>query len=96
MTSQLKHHFSNKITTLYTRLLIEVFFAALLQRCDMVERRRDVKTITLQRRYDVVCLRGLGYSRHSGTQGTWALARLRHFIQQSRGYYIHRHFENVC
>ena len=41
---------------LYRRLIIGVFFTTLLQRCDMVERRRDVKTITLQRRYDVVCL----------------------------------------
>ena len=42
---------------LYRRSLIDVFFATLLQR-DMVERLRDVKTITLQRRYDVVCLLG--------------------------------------
>ena len=28
----------------------------MLQRCDMVERRRDVKTTTIQRRNDVVCL----------------------------------------
>ena len=45
--------------TLYRRLLIEVFFATLLQRRDMVERRRDIKTVTLQRHYDVVSL--LGY-----------------------------------
>ena len=44
--------------TLYRRLLIEVFFATLLQRRDMVERRRDIKTITLQRRHDVVSLLG--------------------------------------
>ena len=44
--------------TLYRRLLIDVFFATLLQRRDMVERCRDVKTIMLQRRYDVVCLLG--------------------------------------
>ena len=44
---------------LYSRLLIDVFFATLLQHRDMVERRRDLKAITLQRRYDVVCL--LGY-----------------------------------
>ena len=44
-----------------------MFFATLLQRRDMVERRRNVKTITLQRRYDVVCLLGLGHSRHYGT-----------------------------
>ena len=44
--------------TLYRRLLIDVFFVTFLQRCDMVERRRDVKTIMLQRRYDVVCLLG--------------------------------------
>ena len=41
------------------RLLIDVFFATLLQRRDMVERRRDLKTTILQRRHDVVCL--LGY-----------------------------------
>ena len=50
--------FSHNITTLYRRLLIDVFFATLLQRCDMVERRRDVKTTTIQRRNDVVCLLG--------------------------------------
>ena len=54
MTSQ----FSNNVTTLYRPLLIDVFFETLLQRRDMVKRRRDVKTITLQRRYDVVCLLG--------------------------------------
>ena len=43
---------------LYRRSLIDVFFATLLQRSDMVEQLRDVKTITLQRRYDVVCLLG--------------------------------------
>ena len=43
---------------MYRRLSIDVFFATLLQHCDMVERRRDVKTITLQRRYNVVCLLG--------------------------------------
>ena len=102
MTSELKRRFNNNITTLYRRLLIDVSFATLLQRRDMVERLREVKTITLQRRYDVVFLLGLGSSRHygtlrhSGTQGTWALAHLRHFIQQSPGYSIHRHFDNVC
>ena len=50
MTSQLQRRFR--------RLLIEVFFATLLQRRDMVERRRDLKTTTLQRRHDVVCLLG--------------------------------------
>ena len=42
-------------------LLIDVFCATLLQRCDMVTKLfllRDVKTITLQRRHDVVCLLG--------------------------------------
>ena len=58
MTSQLQRHFSNNITTLCRRLLIDVFFATLLQRRDMVERRRDLKTTTLQRRHDVVCLLG--------------------------------------
>ena len=51
--------YSNNITTLYRRLLIDVFFATLLQRRDMVERRRDVKTITLQCHYDVVSLLGI-------------------------------------
>ena len=58
MTSQLQRCFSNNITTLCRRLLIDVFFATLLQRRDMVERRRDIKTTTLQRHHDVVCLLG--------------------------------------
>ena len=56
MTSQLQRRFSNNIATLCRRLLIDVFFATLLQRRDMVERRRDLKITTLQRRHDVVCL----------------------------------------
>ena len=56
MTLQLQRRFSNNITTLCRRLLIDVFFATLLQRRDMVERRRDLKITTLQRRHDVVCL----------------------------------------
>ena len=59
MTLQLQRHFSNNITTLCRRLIIDVFFTTLLQRRDMVERPRDLKTTTLQRRNDVVCL--LGY-----------------------------------
>ena len=59
MTLQLQRHFSNNITTLCRRLIIDVFFTTLLQRRDMVERRRDLKTTTLQRRNDFVCL--LGY-----------------------------------
>ena len=51
--------------TLYRRLLIDVFFATLLQRRDMVERRRDVKTIMLQCRYDVVCLLGMKRKRET-------------------------------
>ena len=58
MRSQLQRHFSNNITTLCRRLLIDVFFATLLQRRDMVERRRDLKTTTLQHRHDGVCLMG--------------------------------------
>ena len=58
MTSQLQRRFSNNITTLRRRLLIDVFFATLLQRRDIVE-RRDLKTTTIQRRHDVVCLLGL-------------------------------------
>ena len=58
MTSQLQRHFSNNITTLCRRLSIDVFFATLLQCRDMVERRRDLKTTTLQRRHDVACLLG--------------------------------------
>ena len=57
--SQLQRRFSHNITTLYRRLLIDVFFATLLQRCDMVERRRDMKTTTIQRCNDVVCLLGM-------------------------------------
>ena len=37
------------------RRFINVFFATLLQLCDMMERRRDLKKITLPRRHDVVC-----------------------------------------
>ena len=58
MTLQLQRHFSNNLTTLCRRLLIEVFFAMFLQRRDMVERRRDLKTTALQRRHDVACLLG--------------------------------------
>ena len=58
MTSQLQRHISNNITTLCKCLLIDVFFATLLQRRDMVERRRDLKATTLQRRHDVACLLG--------------------------------------
>ena len=58
MTSQLQRRFSNNITMLCKRLLIEVFLATLLQRRDMVERCRDLKTTTLQCRHDVVCLLG--------------------------------------
>ena len=43
---------------LYRSLLIDNLFATLLQLRDVVEQRRDVKTITLQRCYDVVCLLG--------------------------------------
>ena len=57
MTSQLQRRFSNNITTLCRRLLSNVFFAMLLRR-DMVERRRDLRTTSLQRRHDVVCLLG--------------------------------------
>ena len=61
MTSQLQRHFSNNITKLCRRLLIDFFFATLLQRRDMVERRRDFKTIALQRCHDVACLLGLRF-----------------------------------
>ena len=66
MMSQLQHRFSNNITTLCRRLLIDVFFATLLRRCDMVERRREIKTTTLQRRQDVVCLLGRRYIDRKG------------------------------
>ena len=56
MTLQLQRHFSNNITTLCRRLLIDVFFAMLLQRRDMVERRRDLKATALQHRHDVASL----------------------------------------
>ena len=58
MTSQLQRRFSNNITTLCRRLLSDVFFVMLLQRRDMVERCRDLRTTSLQRRHDVVCLLG--------------------------------------
>ena len=51
MTSQLQHRLSSNIMTLRRRLLIDVVFATLLQ-------RRGLKTTTLQRRHDVVCLLG--------------------------------------
>ena len=44
MTSQLQRRISNNITTLCRRLLMDVFFATLLQCRDMVEQRRDIKT----------------------------------------------------
>ena len=44
--------------TLDRRFLIDVFFETLLQRRDMVERRRNLKKMTLQCRYDAVCLPG--------------------------------------
>ena len=53
MTSHLQRRFSNNITTLCRRLLLDVFFAMLLQPHDMVEQRRDIKTTTLQRRHDI-------------------------------------------
>ena len=59
MTWQLQRRFSNNIATLCRRLLIGVLFATLLQRSDMVGRRHDLKTTTLQRCHDVVCLLGV-------------------------------------
>ena len=44
MKSQLQRRFSNSITTLCRRLLIYVFFARFLQRRDVVERLRNLKT----------------------------------------------------
>ena len=55
----IKPRFSDNITTWCRRLLIDVFFATLLQGRDMVEQRRDVKAIKLQRCHDGLCL--LGY-----------------------------------
>ena len=63
LTSQLQRHFGNNITTLCRRLLIDVFFVTLLQRRDMVERRCDLKTTTLQRRHDFAFLLGNYKSR---------------------------------
>ena len=57
MTSQLQRRFSKNITTLCRRLLSNVFLAMLLRR-DMVERRRDLRTTSLQSSKDVVCLLG--------------------------------------
>ena len=45
------------MTKSFGRLLIDVVFTTWLQRHDMVERHRDVKTTTTKRCYDVVCLR---------------------------------------
>ena len=47
MMLQLQRRCSNNTATLCRRLLIEVFFATLLQRRDMVKRRRNFKTTTL-------------------------------------------------
>ena len=58
MTLQLQCQFRNNITTLCRCLLMDVLFATLLQRRDMEERRRDLKTTALQRRHDVACLLG--------------------------------------
>ena len=55
---QLQRHFRNNITTFFRSILIDVSFAMLLQRRDMVERYRDLKATTLKRRHDVVCLLG--------------------------------------
>ena len=44
----------------------------LLQRRDMVERCRDLKTTTLQRRHDILCL--LGWNRWiGGNEGLWKM-----------------------
>ena len=45
MTSQLQRRFSNNITMLCRRLLIDIFFATLLRRRDMVEQCRDLKQL---------------------------------------------------
>ena len=52
LTSSLQRRFINNITTSLGRLLIDVVFTAFLQRHDIVERRRDMKTTVIQRRYD--------------------------------------------
>ena len=57
--SLLQRRFINNIATLLERILIDVVFT-LLQRYDMVERCRNVKPTTKQRRYDVLCLLGIG------------------------------------
>ena len=58
-TTELQRRFSNNVTTLCRCLLTDVFFfAKLLQRHDMVELRRDIKTTTLQRGDDAVCYWG--------------------------------------
>ena len=56
--SQLQCRFSNDITTLCRRLLIDLFFATLSQCRDMEKRHSDVKTTTIQSRNDVVYLLG--------------------------------------
>ena len=58
MTSQSQRRFSSNITPLCRHLLIDVFFTKFLQLRDTVERCRDLKTTTVQRRHDVVCLLG--------------------------------------
>ena len=52
LTSSLQRRFINNITTSLGRLLIDVVFTAFLQRHDIVERRRDMKTTVIQRRND--------------------------------------------
>ena len=56
LTSLLQPCLINNIRTSFGRPLIDVAFTTLLQRHDMVERRRDVKKATIERRYYVVCL----------------------------------------
>ena len=68
--SWIPHYTHYYITTLYRRLLIDVLFATLLQRRDMVEHCHDVKAITLHCHHDVVCL--LGISLSNRTPFIWA------------------------
>ena len=67
LTPSLQCRFINNITTSILRHLIDVVFAALLQRQDMVEWLRNVKATVIQCRHDIACLAGKEF-RNSRSQ----------------------------
>ena len=66
LMSLLKGCFINNITTSLERLLNDVVCKTFLQRHDIVERRPDVTATAIQRRYEVVCLQGMGQLQEMG------------------------------